>query len=77
MKTQIINLQSQKALTKDNIEVNIDGAVYYNIKIARKTFYSVDNIDRSVRQLTFSTLRSICGHYVLQELLEKRDEVTA
>lgn len=49
MKTQIINLQRQKALTKDNIEVSIDAAVYYHIKIARKTFYAVDNIDRSVR----------------------------
>lgn len=76
MKTQIINLQRQKALTKDNIEVNIDAAVYYHIKIARKTFYSVENIDRSVRELTFATLRSICGHYALQELLEKREEVT-
>lgn len=49
MKTQIINLNKQKALTKDNIEVNIDAAVYYHIKIARKTFYSVQNIDKSVR----------------------------
>ena len=49
MKTQIINLQRQKALTKDNIEVNIDAAVYYNVKIPRKTFYAVENIDRSVR----------------------------
>jgi len=41
MKTNIINLNRQKALTKDNIEVEIDAAVYYNVKIARKTFYSV------------------------------------
>ena len=49
MKTQIINLQRQKALTKDNIEVTIDAAVYYHIKIPRKTFYSVSDIDKSVR----------------------------
>lgn len=41
MKTNIINLSKQKALTKDNIEVDIDAAVYYNIKIPRKTFYAV------------------------------------
>ena len=41
MKTCIINLNRQKALTKDNIEVDIDAAVYYNVKIPRKTFYSV------------------------------------
>jgi len=76
MKTQIINLQKQTALTRDNIEVEIDAAVYFNIKIPRKTYYSVQNIEMAVKQLIFSTLRSICGHYVLQELLEKRDEVT-
>lgn len=73
MKTNIINLSRQRALTKDNIEVDIDAAVYYHVKIARKTFYCVQNIDKSVRELTFSTLRAICGHYVLQDLLEKRD----
>ena len=73
MKTNIINLQKQKALTKDNIEVTIDAAVYYHVKIARKTFYAVDNIERSVRELIFATLRSICGQYILQDLLEKRD----
>ena len=73
MKTNIIDMSRQKALTKDNIEVDIDAAVYYHIKIPRKTFYSVANIQRSVQELTFSTLRSICGHYMLQELLEKRD----
>lgn len=41
MKTNIINLHRQKALTKDNIEVDIDAAVYYHVKIGRKTFYAV------------------------------------
>jgi regulator of protease activity HflC (stomatin/prohibitin superfamily) len=76
MKTNIINLTRQKALTRDNIEVDIDAAVYYNIKIPRRTFYCVADIHKSVQELTFATLRSVCGHYVLQELLEKRDEVT-
>ena len=49
MKTNIINLTRQTALTKDNIEVDIDAAVYYHVKIPRKTFYAVDNIDKSVR----------------------------
>ena len=49
MKTNIINLNRQRALTKDNIEVTIDGAVYYHVKIPRKTFYAVNDIDRSVR----------------------------
>lgn len=69
MRTNIINLSRQKTLTRDNIEVDIDAAVYYNIKNPRKTFYSVSNIHKSVQELTFATLRSVCGHYVLQELL--------
>jgi erythrocyte band 7 integral membrane protein len=73
MKTNIINLNRMKSLRRDNIEVDIDAAVYYNIKVPRRTFYCVMDIHKSVQELTFATLRSICGHYVLQELLEKRD----
>jgi erythrocyte band 7 integral membrane protein len=76
MKTNIININRLNALTRDNIEVRVDAAVYYHVKIPRKTYYSVANIQRSVQELTYSTLRSICGHYLLQELLEKREEVT-
>lgn len=43
------------------------------MKIPRKTFYAVNDIDKSVRELTFSTLRSITGQYIMQDLLEKRD----
>ena len=49
--------------------------MYYHIKIPRKTFYAVENIERSVQELTFATLRSISGQYVMQDLLEKREEV--
>jgi len=76
MKTKIIDLSRQNAITKDNIEVSIDAAVYYHIREPRTAFYSVDNLPRSVTELTYATLRSVCGHYVLQDLLEKRDEVT-
>lgn len=69
MKTNIINLNRLNALTRDNIEVRIDAAVYYHVRIPRKTYYCVENIQRSVQELTFSTLRSISGHYMLQELL--------
>ena len=76
MKTKIIDLTRQNAITKDNIEVSIDAAVYYHVREPRIAFYSVDNLTRSVTELTYATLRSVCGHYVLQDLLEKRDEVT-
>lgn len=76
MKTKIIDLNRQNAITKDNIEVNIDAAVYYHIREPRTAFYSVENLPRSVSELTYATLRSVCGHYVLQDLLEKREEVT-
>ena len=69
MKTSIVNISRLKALTRDNIEVQIDAAVYYHVKIPRKTFYSVANIQRSVQELTFATLRAICGNYILQDLL--------
>ena len=72
MKTIILDLPKQMTITKDNIEVAVDTAVYYHVREPRKAYYSLENLPSCVRELTFATLRAVCGHYVLQDLLEKR-----
>ena len=44
VKTQIIDLHKQMAITKDNLLVVIDATVYYNIKEPRHAHYFVNNI---------------------------------
>lgn len=75
MKMQIIHLMNQQALTKDNLVLSLDTSVYYKVIDSRKMTYSVKDVRSAVSNLTFSTLRNTCGQHILQELLEKREEV--
>lgn len=76
MKTTILDLPKQTTITKDNIEVSVDTAVYYHVREPRKAYYSLEQLPACVKELTFATLRSVIGQYVLQDLLEKRETVT-
>ena len=55
--------------------VRLDCVVYYKIVTPRESHYNMQDIRHSVEELALSTVRAVCGHYTLQELLEKRAEV--
>lgn len=71
-----MDLERQLILTKDNITVDIDTCVYYRIIDAKMAYYTVTNILQSVSEVTYATLRTICGENTLQDLLEKRQEIS-
>lgn len=75
-KIQILHLVGQTVLTKDNLSLMLDTSVYFRIIDSRKATYQVKNINDAVSNLTFATLRNTCGQHVLQELLEKREQVS-
>jgi len=77
MKTHIIDLAKQVILTKDNISITLDASVYFRVVDSKKATYRVKNVHDAVQFLTFSSLRNTCGQHVLQDLLEKRLEVTS
>lgn len=74
-KLQVIDINRQTVMSKDNVTLNIDGVVYYQIKDIKKSIYGVSNIREAVIQLTFTTLRDVIGRKTLQEVLEHRDEL--
>ena len=71
-------LANQSVLTKDNLPITIDGAVYYyvnnNPSDIIKAKYYVSNVNMAVDELANSTLRLVFGQHTLQEALEKRKE---
>ena len=71
-----MDLERQLILTKDNITVNIDTCVYYRIVDAKLANYIVSSVMTSVAEVTYATLRTICGENTLQDLLEKRQEIS-
>lgn len=57
-------MHKQMVYTKDNMSLHIDTVLFYRIVDAFKATYIVKDILASVMQLTFVTLRTICGEYV-------------
>jgi regulator of protease activity HflC (stomatin/prohibitin superfamily) len=49
--------------------------VYYRIVEPKTAYYKIADIVLSVAEVTYATLRTICGENTLQDLLEKRQEI--
>ena len=65
----------QNIITKDNVSINIDAAVYYRVINPRFAYYRVQNFSAAIAEVTYAILKNTCGQFILQDLLEKRQEI--
>jgi regulator of protease activity HflC (stomatin/prohibitin superfamily) len=65
----------QSCITKDNIEVSIDGVMYLQVIDAKAASYGVDNFIMAAQQLAQTTLRSVIGKIDLDKTFEERGEI--
>ncbi len=73
LKEQAINVTKQTAITKDNINLGIDGILYIKVIDAYRASYGVDNYKYAVSQLGQTTMRSEIGKLDLDRTFEERD----
>ncbi len=70
-----MDIPHQKAITKDNISVDVDAVMWYKIHDTNKSVMNIENFEFSIREFTKTTLRNVIGHKELDELLTEREEV--
>lgn len=75
IKINIREIPAQKCLTRDNVSVVITSVVYYNIIDPMKAIFSIQNIDNAIIERTQTTMRDVIGGRVLQDVVEKREEI--
>ena len=71
----VLNFPKQPVVTNDNVSVQIDGALYFQIEEPDKAVYAVENLVQSVEILAKTKLRSVVGEQELDQLFSARDEV--
>lgn len=75
LRTKVVDVPDQEAITKDNISVRINAVIYYKINDASKSIIEVENFYFAVSQLAQTTMRNAVGEVELDELLKNRDEI--
>lgn len=77
MKEIVADFAPQPVITKDNVTMQIDTVVYFQVTDAKLYTYGVDNPIRAIENLTATTLRNIVGDLELDQTLTSRDTVNA
>lgn len=68
-----VDVPDQKAITKDNISVNVNAVIYYRIADAGKVVLEVEDFYYAVSQLAQTTMRNLIGEVELDQLLSQRE----
>ncbi|QUL98300.1 MAG: SPFH/Band 7/PHB domain protein [Candidatus Fermentithermobacillus carboniphilus] len=77
MREQVVDYPPQPVITKDNVTMQIDTVVYYQVTDPVKYTYEIANPRTAIEYLTATTLRNIVGDMDLDQTLTSRDVVNA
>src|SRR2546428_8818009 len=75
LREQVVSFQPQPVITEDNLVVNIDTVLYFQITDPKAASYEVQNYIQAIEQLTATTLRNVIGGMEVEECLTSRDQV--
>jgi regulator of protease activity HflC (stomatin/prohibitin superfamily) len=77
LRTVTLNVPPQEVITKDNVPVRVNAVAYFRIVDANASIVQVENYMAATSQIAQTTLRSVLGQHVLDELLSERDKINA
>ncbi|KAL5049245.1 hypothetical protein BDW71DRAFT_166848 [Aspergillus fruticulosus] len=75
VKIQIVEVPRQICMTKDNVTLNLTSVIYYQVVSPHKAAFGISNIKQALVERTQTTLRHVIGARVLQDVIERREEI--
>ena len=76
LRTTVVDVQSQEAVSKDNISIKVNAVLYYKVTDAKKAILEVEHYNYAVSQLSQTTMRNIVGEFKLDEILQQRETIS-
>ena len=77
LKEQVVDFEPQAVITKDNVTMQIDTVVFFQITDPKQYAYGVENPIAAIENLTATTLRNIIGDLELDETLTSRETINS
>ncbi len=77
LREQVVSFPPQPVITEDNLVVQIDSVIYYQVTDAKAASYEIANFIQAIEQLTITTLRNVSGSMTLEQTLTSRDQINS
>src|SRR5499426_1611455 len=77
LRTITLNIPPQEVITKDNVPVRVNAVAYFRIVDPKSAIVQVENYMVATSQVAQTTLRSVLGQHLLDELLSERDKINS
>lgn len=75
LRETVYDFPKQNVITKDNVNVQINALLYFQIMDPVKAMYEIENLPDAIEKLTQTTLRNVIGELELDESLSSRDTI--
>jgi len=76
-KQQILDIEPQSVITKDNVKISIDNVIFYKVMNARDAVYNIESYKSGIVYSTITNMRNIVGNMSLDEVLSGRDKINS
>lgn len=77
LREQVFDFAKQSVITRDNVNIEIDAMVYFQVTDPRRAVYEIADLPNAIEKLTQTTLRNVIGELDLDESLTSRDTINA
>ena len=76
LRIKTVDVPSQECVSKDNVSLKVNAVLYYKVSAADKAILEVEHFAYAVSQLAQTTMRNIVGEFELDDILQKREEIS-
>lgn len=77
LRETVYDFPRQNVITSDNVSIEIDALLYFQITDAVKSVYEINNLPQAIEKLTQTTLRNVIGELELDKTLTSRDTINS